>query len=417
MSVPLTGQELIRATRAVTLRDVLDSASRASPTVAAAQARARAARGARTTAGVFANPTLALQVENAPLPGRDAPPMERETMTTAMIPLEPLYQRGARVRRANAEVNAAASDALSQQRHIMLSAARGFYRAALAQVGHATALDLAAWLDTLVAYNRARTEEGVAAEADLIRSELERDNALAEAAMQEAELARARAELATYLGDRVDGRQLMVVIDDGPMALPSIDERPVGHIDTRPDVRAARDRTAAAGAGVSSERTMFIRHLGAMVGTKRSAGFTSLVAGFSVPLPIFDQNRGETARAAAERDAARFDLAAVERVARAELVGAEDAARLLTDRTAGLSGGAATFLSRAGEARRIALGAWREGAVPLMQVLDAARAWRESRITYHRLLFAQHESVLELLVAQGRDPSIMSAAGIGAANR
>jgi cobalt-zinc-cadmium efflux system outer membrane protein len=162
---------------------------------------------------------------------------------------------------------------------------------------------------------------------------------------------------------------------------------------------------------------MFIRHLAAMVGTKRSAGFTSLVAGFSVPFPIFDQNRGEAARATAERDAARFDLAAIERVARAELAGAQGAARLLTDRTARLSGGAATFLSRAEEARRIALGAWREGAVPLMQVLDAARAWRESRITYHRLLFAQHESVLELLVAQGRDPSIMSAAGIGAVNR
>ena len=54
----------------------------------------------------------------------------------------------------------------------------------------------------------------------------------------------------------------------------------------------------------SGERTMIVRQLGATIGTKHSAGNTYLTAGLSIPLPLFDQNSGEIARAAGERDAA-----------------------------------------------------------------------------------------------------------------
>jgi cobalt-zinc-cadmium efflux system outer membrane protein len=153
-----------------------------------------------------------------------------------------------------------------------------------------------------------------------------------------------------------------------------------------------------------------------MLGTKQMAGATSMVGGFTIPLPLFDQNRGEVGRATAERDVARFELAAQERSARAELSGAMESARLLTDLTAQLQagGGRASFLGRADETRRISLGAYREGAVPLLQVLDAARAWGDARLTYFRALYAQHESVLTLIVARGGDlysTPFVSAAG------
>jgi hypothetical protein len=41
--------------------------------------------------------------------------------------------------------------------------------------------------------------------------------------------------------------------------------------------------------------------------------------------------------------------------------------------------------------------------VPLIQVLDAARAWGEARLAYYRTVYAQHESVFELVTAQGED--------------
>jgi cobalt-zinc-cadmium efflux system outer membrane protein len=151
---------------------------------------------------------------------------------------------------------------------------------------------------------------------------------------------------------------------------------------------------------------MVVRQLGATIGAKRTAGTTSMVAGLSMPFPIFDPNRGEIVRAAAERDAVAFDLAARERTARAELLGAYEAAHLLTERASLLARSAdrrPSLLARADEARRIALGAYREGAVPLLQVLDAARAWGEARLTFYDVLYAQHESVAMLLVARGDD--------------
>ena len=401
-TTPLIAQDTM-GRQSVTLLEVLDSVAARHPSLAAANARIRAARGSRSTAGTLGNPILMYDEENAPLPGRAAPPMDRETMVTATLPLEPLYQRWSRVSGANADVRAAEADAQGERQRIGMDATRAFYRMARAQVALEAARDLAAWLDSVVAYNRTRVKEGVAAEADLIRSELERDRANVEATMQEADLARARADVSVFLNEEPDAA-FRVAAFDAPLAVPDVS--PTSRTgSTRPDIRAARERVAAAGAGVTTERTSLIRQLGLTVGTKRSAGTTSLIAGVSMPFPLFDQNRGAVARAAAERDAAGFELVAQERIGRAEIVGSAEAARLLTERAGVLADESRGqgYLARADEARRIALGAYREGAVPLIQVIDAARAWGEARLAYYQILYAQHESVVELLVAQGAD--------------
>jgi outer membrane protein TolC len=119
---------------------------------------------------------------------------------------------------------------------------------------------------------------------------------------------------------------------------------------------------------------------------------------------LYDQNRGEVGRAIAERDAAALELTASTRLAASQVNGAAEAARILTARAAAMASSADTgFLARAEQVRGITFGAYREGAVPLIQVLDAARAWNEARVTFHDLLFAQHQSILELAVASGID--------------
>jgi len=322
------------------------------------------------------------------------------------LPLEALYQRGSRVSAADAMVRAAEADADGVRQRTALDAADAYYRTALAQVGVATAHDLSAWLDTLVAYNRIRASEGVTAEADLLRSQLERDRAAADATMQEVELARARSTLAAFLGDPRQITLARVAVSDRPLMLDAAlaDNATSPALELRPDLRAARSRADAARAAATGERTMIFRQLGATIGTQRMMGTTSLVAGVSLPIPLFDVNHGEIHRASAERDAAQFDLTAAERAASADVMGAREVARLLTDRAALLTAaGANGFLARADEARRIALGAYREGAVPLLTVLDAARAWGDARMTFYRTLYAQHESVLTLLAAEGVD--------------
>jgi outer membrane protein TolC len=397
----------------LTLRSVLESVGDHHPAIAAAHARISAARGSRITAGLFGNPVLAVQLENAPLPGRPQPPMDRETMTTAMLPLEPFYQRSPRVRRAAAELRASEADAAAIRQRVTLAAVRAYHRTALAQVVVDTDADLVAWLDSLVAYNRNRVTEGVAAEADLLRAELERDRAVAEAAMHSAELASAAAALSEFVdASRVlrpgDSVLVRVEVTAEPLGLPGGPSTPSDAIPLLPGVRAARERLQASGAAISVERTLLVRQLGVMVGLKQSVGVTSFMGGFSLPFPLLDWNRGEIARTKGERDAAASALVAAERAAAATLAEAGMSARVLTERIAALAqrsaGGSPAMLSRADEARRIALGAYREGAVPLFAVLDAAHAWGEARRAYYEALFAQRESVLTLLSLQGGDP-------------
>lgn len=369
---------------------------------------------------------LGYEVDNTPFPGGHAiAGLDREAMTTAILPLEPLFQRGPKVARANADVRVAEADAIATRQRLALEASRAFYRVALGQVTVATSRDLAAWLDTVVTYNRSRVKEGVTSEADLIRSELERDRAAADASMAEADLATARGELGGFLGAPGSSSRVDVAASDAPLAIraPVIGgEGPralavaaadtsgdlaaltLRALATRGEVRAARERLASVTAGVTAEQRMLIRQLGATIGTKQTAGSTSMIAGISVPIPLFDANRGEVQRASAERDAAAFELANQERVTSSEVLGAYEAARVLTARANLLTRrGADSFLVRADEARRIALGAYREGAVPLFQVIDAARTWGDARVTYYRTLYAQHQSVLSLLAAQGSD--------------
>ncbi len=403
----------------MTLRSLLDSVRVNHPLVLAAASQVRAAEGGRITARTFGNPMLSYQVDQTPFPGgQPLRGLNREAMTTVTLPLEGLYQRGSRVSRSNADVRAASADAMAVRQQTGVAAAAAFYRAALAQVDLATTRELGQWLDTIVVYNRARAKEGAISEAELLRSELERDRTVAGAAMQAAELAQARAALAAFLPG-LPARALASAIGfyDGPlpfpiMASPSADSgdapRPsftlTPMLMRRPEVLAARARAEASTAGVAVERSMLLRQLGASFGALQTAGSTSMIAGFSLPLPLFDVNRGQVQRADAQRVAAQLQVTQQERLAAAELLGAYDAARGLTERAISFARrDSAGFLARANESRRIALGAYREGAVPLLQVIDAARTWAEARGTYYRLIFAQHQSILALLVADGQD--------------
>ncbi len=383
----------------VTLREVFDSIRSSSPLLGAAKARVRAAQGNISAARTWSNPVVSFESQQMTEQGNSIGPSQRETMTTAMLPLEPIFQRGPRIGRAKALMRATEADVLTQRQLLAFDAAEAFYQVALAQVNVAATRSLAQWFDTVVTYNSVRVREGVAAEADLIRSELERDHVLNELAMAESDLARAQADLQTFVGG-TSNAGLQVEVDSLPLTS-SIAAR--ADRVSRPEVEAARERLVASEAAASTERRMLLRELGAMVGTKNSAGSSSLVAGFTLPFPLLDQNRGGINAARAERDVAQFELEQEKRNVDAEIFGAERAARILSQRVTAFGSGRIGYLTRAEDARRIALGAYREGGTSLLQVIDAARAWKEARSSYFETLFAQHRAVLRLLVAQGID--------------
>ena len=406
----------------LTLASVLGAVRQSHPLVLAAEARVQAARGGRATAGALPNPVLTYQVENAAFPGRTAPAgLVQETSTTATLPLEQVWQRSARVSRANNDIQAAESDLNATRHAVALNAARAFHRVALAQFSTSATAEVLVGLDSLVRYTRTRVTEGATAEGDLLRLEVERDRVATEQALHQAELAQARAVLQPYLVDsNLAGPSLsldaLYVAGDsasgaggeragvgslGMSALPARQGLTERALSARPDVLASRARARAAGADVGIQQALTVRQLGATFGSKSTGGSPSMIAGVSVPIPLFNQNRGEVQRAQGDRTAAEQELRWTERRAAAEVTGGYEAARVLTERVIALQSG---FLARAAESRNVALAAYREGAVPLLSVLDATRTLVDARLTYLRARYAQQDAILALYVAVGLDP-------------
>lgn len=409
----------------LTLLSVLRAVTDAHPLVVAAEARVAAARARRSTAGTFGNPVLTYQVENAGFPGRaTAPGVIRETSTFASVPLEQLWQRGSRLQRAGDDLAAYEADLLSVRRGILLDAGRAFHRLAAAQFSVEAADQVLAGLDSLLTYTRTRVREGATAEGDLLRLEVERDRTATDRAFQLAELSQARAILQPYLvgrssavGDVAALDSMHVMPDDEAVAGPldvlttsllgsaapdAANQLSTRALATRSDVAAASARARGAAADVGLQRALTVRQAGATIGTKSTGGSYSMIAGVSVPLPLFDQNRGEVQRARAESVVAQQELRWTQLRAAAEVVGAFESARILTERVRILRSG---FVARAQASRAVALAAYREGAVPLLSVLDATRTLVDARLTYVRARYAQQDAVLALYVAAGFDPS------------
>ena len=334
----------------------------------------------------------------------------REAMWTGMLPLEPVYQLGSRAARANAELRGVESDLRTARREIALRATSAFFTAALAQVRVDGLKEVGIWLDSLVAYTRTRVREGAAAEVDLIRLEVEQDRAGTDLAIARADLAHSRADLASLIG--IDSFAVDPVIATKAPArfanVAGLDALTSQAKVQRPEIAAANARVEAASAGVSLERRTVFRELGVMAGVKRMLGDASIVAGLTMPLPLFDQNRGEIQRAEAGRRMAAFDRESAERQVVAEVRAAYAAVTMLGAQVSRID---RSMLQRAEESRRIAEGAYREGATSLTQVLDAARALVDARDVYYRAVFARNQSLIELNAAIGSDNLLTTTSG------
>jgi outer membrane protein TolC len=320
-----------------------------------------------------------------------------------------LLQRPSKVRRAEEDIKAAEAARHVARRQVAAAAARAFFRVALAQELAEEAAHERDMLDQLTAYNRARVDEGVTAEAELLRIEVELDRATTDLAFAEVELSRGLADLAPYLGDRstrISGpMSLRVAVPDPPLPAaslaPALDDVLTRAHAQRPELLVGRARAAGLIAAEEHERMLVMRQIGATVGNKRVEGHNSMVLGVSVAVPLFSRNRGGIARATSERAAAEQELAWAEQTVAAEVQGVHTAAAQLTRQLARLQ---QAFLARAEEIHSLTLGAYQEGGATLLQVLDATRTVADARLTYARALFGQREALFDLALATGADP-------------
>lgn len=365
----------------------------AAPYLIVGEAETRAAEGRAQQAYARPNPTLDLQVENVGGDGSYRDFQSAETTLSIGQTLELGGKRGARVATAKAELDTARS------------------RAVLGRVAYAR--------DLVVAYATAEAaserlvvarESHELAEADARAARLLVDNgkeaelralqARAAVSVAQAEISRAEAESGGALAR-------LAALTGGERTFTAVTPGALDHAWRLSAVAAQAPTVAVAEAEQRvATRKLDLEHRRATpdvtvnFGIRRLAGedATAAVAGFSLPLPLFDRNRGAVKAARAEADAARARLLMAQADAVADRRGAEGEAAAAERSAAAAREGEAA----AREAYRLARLGYEAGKLPLLELLSARRDLVAARQRNVEARLTRAKAMADLAQANGQ---------------
>ncbi len=369
----------------------------ASPAAAEAGALLDAAEARLRQAGVRPNPELSVEIENAlgtrPFDGVSA----AETTVALSQDLELFGRRRARVDVARAERGVAA--ARQQAARVELPA-----RIALAYA-EAEAAD--------------RRAELAREALDLALADARSALALVEAGREpllrgiqgEAEAGAARAAYDEARAERDAAFARLTAVSVSPAPITSI---PVSLIDRTPPPRSTMATATSAGVltleaeRAAAERRIRVEQLRGRPNVRASAGVRrfeaenafALVGGVSVQLPLFDQNRGNVAAAAAELRAVEARLLAARLDAEAEQAAARSRLAASASRVSASDAGAAA----AAEAYRLTRIGFEEGRLSALELRSARGAVVQARTAAIQARLSRTRAEADLARLEGRRP-------------
>jgi len=376
------------------LGDALAAALLRNPELAADAYEVRAREAALLQAGAHPNPTVSLDVEDFAGSGEFRGVESAQTTLRLGQLIELGGKRAARVDAAAADRDLAAWDYEVRRIDVLVRTADEFVDVLAAQERLRLAdeaLELARSMQRVASL---RLRAGIASPAEEIRAEVQVDVASVEREHTEHELATARQALAaTWAGEELRFERAEGDLERLP-SLPSAEEI-AQRLEASPSVARWRTELArrdALRARATSDR---VPDVALSAGPRRLSGpeDTALVVGISIPLPLWNRNRGAIAEAehrvakvAAEARAARVRSVTDLATARIGLQASSEEAILLRTRVIPGTERAVEVLRRGYERGRFAQ----------IEVLDAERARLDARAQYLRALVEAHHSAQEI---------------------
>ena len=176
----------------------------------------------------------------------------------------------------------------------------------------------------------------------------------------------------------------------------------------RVEILLGRAQVERARAAVELQRSLARPDVRPYLGYKRTNEFNTLIGGISIPLPVRDDNAGRIGEARAEVRRREAALRAAEARIFAQVATAVETVRRRSEMLRSMETG---VLDRARETSRIALAAYQEGGVELLDVLDAQRAQNELDRFHTRLVFDYQLSWVDLETASGTPNLLLPADG------
>jgi len=403
-SQPVAGSHLspIRHTAAATaepagpldLRSALALARQFNPGLSSASREREATDAAVLQAGAWPNPVLEAQLED----------LRRGNRTTTLQLSQPIElggKRAARVAAAERARDQAASALLARRSELRASVITLFFEVLAAQERLRLAQDSVALAQAAAHAASSRVAAGKVPPLEENRARVAEAGIRVELLQAEGALRSARQQLAALWGNpnprftQADG-----ALDRLPAAVEA------GNVESRlaaaPVLRQARLEVERRQALSDLEQARRMPDLTVSLGAKRvpadegmgsSSGRNQVVVGLSVPLPIFDTNRGNVAEALSREDKARDDLAAAELQLGAEVAQATERLRSARATAQTLQHDA---LPGAEAAHQAAARGFELGKFSFLEALDAQRTLFQVRSQHLLAVADAHRAAAEL---------------------
>jgi len=381
---------------ALTLREALEAALSANRDVQSARAALDAARGVLISAGKRPNPTLT--VGGGPgLIGQYAL-RDADILINYSQPIERGNKRELRTEAASAAQDAARLEIDNTLRLLRLSLTAAYFGLKQEDERVQVAKANRDAFSRTIEVAELRLKAGDIARSDLVRLRVEAGRSENEMQQAEADATVSRVVLGVLLARERDA-PLIRAIDPWPPSSDVVPRRADMEevLRARPDVRAVAARERSAVAALDLARALRARDVGVAVVTERNLpanGGTTLGVQLSIPLFINNDYGGEIVRAEAELTSARLNLDRVRGSARAEAdraIAQFNSARAQLVRFEGQIGPDAQWAVDAAEF------AYRRGAIPLTDLLDARRQFygTQRQLLESRTNFAVARAALE----------------------
>jgi outer membrane protein, heavy metal efflux system len=343
------------------------------------------AEAAVITAGLRPNPVVTVDAMLPQTALVDSGVATREGAVRTDYVIERGGKRERRVEQATLARTVAELQLLDTTRKLVLDVESAYADVQLAKLNLALAEENLVAFNNVVAVNVERVRTGDLAQVELARSRLAALQFQNDVEQQTAKLAVARTRLASLLGRRASADAVDV---NGDLRRDSnvLDREAlrVAALNTRPDLRAARSDQAR------SVADLRLQLANGKIDYTVSGEYHRLEGGglvgndygifFSAPLPIFNRNQGEVARARTQQQQLDAKTRALEADVNAGLDSAfteYTSARAIVERIE------RDMLAQARDVRTTMEYSYRRGEASLVEFLDAVRAFNDTARSYN----------------------------------
>jgi outer membrane protein, heavy metal efflux system len=359
-----------RAPGGPTLRQVLAVALQRNPDVLQARFRVDSAHGERRIARALPNPTY------LGIPGN---PYQYSLALSIDLSPERLYRTRA-ARQGEDAVELGRHDVIRQ---VGFNVRQAFYDLLLSDAQRQIALEQRDIFGQLLRADSARLRAGDIPERDVVKSELEFARAEAALTRADAGVRAARLTLQSQMGvpDPDTGFTITGGLDSAPDLTVPLDSLLPIALAHRPDVAAALEQVDQSRSlkALASASLVPVPIVSVVYQNTPFASGLRYAFGVTVPVPLFYWNGGERQRATASLSAAEVAAERARVQVQTEVavaIGSFQSARVLADRyQSGL-------LEKSAAALATARFAYQQGAASLLELLEAIRAYGDTRAEY-----------------------------------